>query len=147
MPRKPCFQRSVTIKRANVSFASPIGIAVVEHAGRFLVGVRGEDSPLAGLAEFPGGKCWPEETPAECAVRECREETGLDIEPVQLLDQRIHSYDHVTVELFFWLCRLLNPEQAAEEHHGFRWVPRQDLKCLKFPAANEHVVALISEDS
>ncbi len=131
-------------ERSNVSLATQIGIAVVEHAGRFLVGVRGEGSPLAGFAEFPGGKCWPEETPALCAVRECREETGLDVEPFRLLDRRIHSYDHVTVELFFWLCRPLHPEQAAEEHQGFRWVPREDLKGLNFPAANEHIISVIS---
>jgi 8-oxo-dGTP pyrophosphatase MutT (NUDIX family) len=56
--------------------ATRIGIAIVEHAGRFLVGVRGDGSPLSGKAEFPGGKCHENESPAECAVRECLEETG-----------------------------------------------------------------------
>ena len=50
-----------------------IGIAVVEHAGRYLVGIRGPDVPLAGYAEFPGGKCLPNESPEDCAVRECRD--------------------------------------------------------------------------
>eukprot|EP00913_Durusdinium_trenchii_P035339 g33069.t1 len=54
-----------------------IGIAVVEHAGQYLVGVRGDDGPLPGKAEFPGGKCRAGEMPRDCAVRECLEETGL----------------------------------------------------------------------
>ena len=32
------------------------GIAIVEHDGRFLVGVRQADQVLAGKAEFPGGR-------------------------------------------------------------------------------------------
>ncbi|MCA9069030.1 MAG: NUDIX domain-containing protein, partial [Planctomycetaceae bacterium] len=59
------------------SQVTQIGIAIVEHNNCFLIGVRGDDSPLSGLAEFPGGKCQDGETPADCAVRECWEETGL----------------------------------------------------------------------
>ena len=47
-----------------------VGIAVVEHAGRYLVGVRGPDVPLAGFAEFPGGKFLINESPFDCAIRE-----------------------------------------------------------------------------
>ena len=56
-----------------------IGIAVVESNGKFLIGVRSPDGPLPGFHEFPGGKLHPGETPEACAVRECLEETGLDV--------------------------------------------------------------------
>ena len=120
-----------------------IGIAIVEHAGRFLVGVRGEDSPLPGKAEFPGGKCDERESPAECAVRECLEETGLQVAPLRLLDQRVHTYPHGTVELSFWLCEPLSKESVGESHQGFRWVSREELKPLDFPEANRHVIGLL----
>ena len=55
-----------------------IGVAVVEHGGRYLVGVRSEDRTLSGKAEFPGGKCEPHESPMSCAVRECKEEAGIE---------------------------------------------------------------------
>ena len=55
-----------------MSSATRIGIAVVESAGQVLVGLRPEGVPLAGMAEFPGGKCEQDETPRSCAVRECR---------------------------------------------------------------------------
>ena len=54
-----------------------VAIAVVEHDGCFLVGVRPEGKPLAGFAEFPGGKVDHGETPEQAAIRECREESGL----------------------------------------------------------------------
>jgi 8-oxo-dGTP diphosphatase len=122
-----------------------IGIAIVEHAGRFLVGVRGEGSPLPGKAEFPGGKCEAGESSAECAVRECLEETGLAVTAMRLLDQRVHQYPHGPVELSFWLCEPLSPESVAENHQGFRWVSREDLPSLDFPEANRHVLGLLSD--
>ena len=54
-----------------------VGIAVVEHDRKYLVGVRGPTGPLAGYDEFPGGKCIGYETAAACAVRECMEEKLL----------------------------------------------------------------------
>ncbi|HUG92292.1 MAG TPA: (deoxy)nucleoside triphosphate pyrophosphohydrolase [Planctomycetaceae bacterium] len=120
--------------------SATIGIAVVEHEGRYLVGTRGNEGPLAGLAEFPGGKCGPEEVPAECARRECREETGLDVEPVQLLLRRPFTYPHGTVDLHFWLCRPARPGDVAADHHGFRWVAAADLDALRFPSANKPVI-------
>lgn len=124
-----------------------IGIAVVEHRGRVLVGVRQADQVLAGHAEFPGGKCRPDELPRDCAIRECREETGLKVEPVELLDQIEFEYPHTTVDLHFWLCRLNIDEFGGEEwpepENGFRWHAGTALTELDFPAANDAVVRLL----
>ena len=56
-----------------------VAIAVVQHEGRFLVGTRPAGVPLAGLAEFPGGKVHAGEMPADAAARECLEESGLTV--------------------------------------------------------------------
>lgn len=120
----------------------PIGIAVVERAGRYLVGVRPEGTPLAGYAEFPGGKCEPGEPPETCAVRECREEAGLAVEPVRLLDRRPWDHPHGRVELSFVLCR---PAGNAEPTPPFRWVTANDLAGLRFPEANAAVVRLLTD--
>ena len=111
-----------------------IGIAVVEHEGRYLVGIRGEEGPLPGYAEFPGGKCLPGEAPGECAQRECREETGLDVVAVELLLNARFTYPHGSVDLHFWLCRPTGPARAA--HKRFCWVPAAELADLRFPEAN-----------
>ena len=120
----------------------PIGIAVVEHSGCYLVGMR-DNEPLPGYAEFPGGKCRPGESPEQCALRECREETGLDVLPVKLLLNRQFTYSHGTVDLHFWLCRPADAEKIAEEHHRFRWVPVKELAALEFPEANDPVIEML----
>jgi mutator protein MutT len=119
---------------------TPIGIAIVEHQGRYLVGVRGDEGTLPGKAEFPGGKCGCEESPEVCAVRECREETGLDVETVRLLDYRTHAYPHGTVDLHFWLCRLAEGQDPSAARGGFRWMTRDELATLSFPEANAMVL-------
>ena len=119
-----------------------IGIAVVEHQGRYLVGTRPEGKPLAGYAEFPGGKCRPGENPESCAIRECFEETGLQIRAIRLLDRTTWDYSHGRVELDFWLCEIT---EAAEPSTPFRWVSRKDLSELQFPDANASVVAALIE--
>jgi 8-oxo-dGTP diphosphatase len=127
--------------------AKRIGIAIVEHAGRYLVGVRGPEQALAGCAEFPGGKCEPEESPQDCAVRECLEETGLAVVAERLLEQTTFAYPHGEVELHFWLCRVNGKTPLAADHCGFRWVTAEELRSLPFPEANRSVVAqLTAED-
>ncbi len=124
-----------------------IGIAVVEHAGHYLVGLRGPDVPLAGYTEFPGGKCLPHESPEDCAVRECREESGLLVTVDRLLLRCEHSYPHATVDLHFVLCRPSETTSVSDEHRGFRWVPREQIASLKFPEANEPLIKMLAGTS
>jgi 8-oxo-dGTP diphosphatase len=121
-----------------------IGIAVVEHEGRYLVGMRGPDSPLPGLSEFPGGKCRPGESPQDCAARECQEETGLAVSPVSLLINCRHDYGHGRVDLHFWLCRPAAEGLVEADHRGYRWIPAAGLKSLDFPAANAPLLDLLT---
>lgn len=121
-----------------------IGIAVVEHRGRYLVGLRSDSEHLAGLAEFPGGKCRAGETSGLCARRECLEETGLDVQPIDLLMRRTFTYPHGTFDLHFWLCRPAPRAEIADTHKGYRWVPAAELSSLKFPEANGPLIEVLT---
>lgn len=127
--------------------AKQIGIAIVESDGRFLVGVRGPDGPLPGFAEFPGGKCLPGESHRDCAVRECREETGIHVDAEELLDERVFEYDHGSVHLHFWRCTVISNtvisnslDTTPKPLNGFRWVFVKEMSELPFPEANAPVV-------
>jgi 8-oxo-dGTP diphosphatase len=122
-----------------------IGIAVVMHAGRVLVGVRGPDVPLPGLSEFPGGKCEADESPEACAVRECLEETGLHVEAAGLLAEYEWTYPHATVRLHFVECRPRNAVDVREAHQGYRWAEAAELLRLEFPEANGRIVKCVAE--
>jgi 8-oxo-dGTP diphosphatase len=126
----------------NPSTPKQIGIAVVEDSGCYLVGTRGPDSPLAGYAEFPGGKCLPGEPPQECAVRECLEEAQVPVIVERLLCRRAFSYAHADVDLHFFLCRPAVPRVPPQR--GFRWVAADELSQLRFPEANAPVIEMLT---
>jgi mutator protein MutT len=119
-----------------------IAIAVVEHEGRFLIGQRPPGVALAGLWEFPGGKTEAGETPEQCAVRECREEAGCDVEVVSAYPSVVHQYDHGEVELCFFACRLIRSSTVPRP--PFRWVERSELGSYTFPAANAELLRFLT---
>lgn len=59
-----------------MSIPAPASSAIVRRDGRYLL-VRRLYPPAADLYAFPGGRAEPGETPAEAAIRECIEETGI----------------------------------------------------------------------
>ncbi|HEV8068643.1 MAG TPA: NUDIX domain-containing protein [Planctomycetaceae bacterium] len=120
-----------------------VAIAVVEHQGCYLVGTRRSDQPLAGRSEFPGGRCLLDEEGSACAIRECREETGLAVTAVRRLCDVRHTYAHGAIELEFWLCRLGEGESPERAGGGFVWVPSESLKSHDFPEANRTVLEIL----
>jgi 8-oxo-dGTP diphosphatase len=126
-----------------MAMATPIAIAVVEHEGRFLIGQRPPGVALAGLWEFPGGKLQPGETPEAAAVRECREETGLVVEPLFRYPEQIEQYDHDRVQLCFIGCRLVG---GAQPRAPFRWASRAALAEHEFPSGNSQLLSILRAD-
>lgn len=120
----------------------PISVAVVLSQGRVLVGRRPEGVPLAEMWEFPGGKVGGGEPPAQAAVRECREETGVTIEVDRLDHEVVHSYTHGLLKIAFFLARPVDAD--AEPRPPFRWVPLVDLPDYSFPPANAEMIARLN---
>lgn len=119
--------------------ATLIAIAVVEHAGKILIGQRPPGVPLAGLWEFPGGKVEPGEPPESAAIRECLEETGLAVQIVGEYQTQLHDYERGRVQLRFFRCRLVE-ENSAAPRTPFRWIERRQLADYEFPTANRGVL-------
>lgn len=119
-----------------------IAIAVVEHDGKCLIGLRPAGVPLAGYWEFPGGKVHVGESPEVAAVRECLEETGLAVRVVSEYPPAAHDYEHASVCLHFFACepRDLGVDTLPPR---FRWVTFRDLGDYEFPLANAALLALL----
>src|SRR5689334_470092 len=116
-----------------------VAIAVVQDSnGRILVGIRPDGVPLAGLAEFPGGKIESGESPESAAVRECREETGLNVAISSLPTTVHHEYDHASLRLLFFHCS--PTDITGIPRSPYRYVTLEELAQLKFPAANQTII-------
>ncbi|GAA4713741.1 NUDIX hydrolase [Phytohabitans rumicis] len=71
----------------------PTGSLIVHESGRFLALKRAAE-PQAGLWETPGGFCDGWEDPAAAAVREGREELGVEVTLGDFVGMYVGSYDY-----------------------------------------------------
>jgi 8-oxo-dGTP diphosphatase len=105
--------------------------AVVVHEAKVLLVKRGRE-PLKGQWSLPGGLIEVGETIEAGVRREVKEETGLDVEPVALIEllDRIHREgDRVRFHYVIadYLCLLTGGEaQAASDADAVRWVERAE---------------------
>jgi mutator protein MutT len=117
---------------------------VIERGGAYLVTRRQRGVHLEGYWEFPGGKCEPGESLAECLRRELKEELGVDAEVRDEILAVTHEYPERSVELHFLACTLVgSPTPLIGQE--MRWVPRGELKALQFPPADDELVARLME--
>ncbi len=105
--------------------------AVIVEAGRVLLVRRGNE-PMKGHWTLPGGLLELGESLADGVKREVREETGLIVEPIELIEllDRIHRdgervrYHYVIAD---YLCRVVGGQlQAASDADAVRWVERAE---------------------
>lgn len=105
--------------------------AVVVDEGRVLLVRRGAE-PLKGQWSLPGGLIELGESLSDAIIREVREETGLTVEPIELIEllDRIHRqeervrYHYVIAD---YLCRVVGGELlAASDADAVRWVERAE---------------------
>jgi mutator protein MutT len=116
--------------------------AVVCRDGTYLVTRRLEGTHLAGLWEFPGGKCGAGETLEEALRRELREELGVDVDVGERMLTTTHAYGSRVVELHFFRCELAAapvPRLGQE----LRWTPRGELARLRFPEADAELLEFL----
>ena len=122
-----------------------VSAAVISRGDRYLVTRRQRGVHLEGLWEFPGGKCEPDESIAECLRRELREELGTDAVIGAELLAVAHDYDDRRIELHFIACELTG-EPSPLLGQEMQWVPRAELRSLQFPPADDELIALLERD-
>ena len=124
----------------------PVAVGLIWSNDRLVIGRRPAGAVLAEYDELPGGKCLPNESPAEAVARECHEEAGLR---VVVLGERLvteHAYAHGLLRLHFFDCGVapasadLPPLPAP-----FRWVDVRELFRLRFPPANDPLLDSLRE--
>ena len=101
--------------------------ALVERDGRLLLGRRRFD-PGAGLWDLPGGFVDEHEHPLEALHRELLEETGLEIEPTELVGIWMQPYEGRNVLCLTWLAHPTGGDEVAgDDLVELRWFAPDEL--------------------
>jgi 8-oxo-dGTP diphosphatase len=124
-----------------------VGIGSIIIEGDRVVLVKRAHPPIQGHWSIPGGVLEVGEMVREAAVREAREETGLIVEPGELLgvydrilrdpEQRV-QYHYVLID---FLCRPVGGELiAASDAADVRWFKREELPALTLAEDTQDVI-------
>ncbi len=105
--------------------------------------------------EFPRGKCDKPvgEAPNKCALREIKEESGLDVEIVQFLDKFIYLADKGTRRsiCYNFLCKMKDPDQKiklSDEHDSYRWITQMgEVDLMVAPEQRRTLELVLSTDN
>jgi len=104
-----------------------VGVLIVDDRNRVLLALRGRP-PEAGAWSIVGGRVEPFEKLAECAIREAREEVGVEIaieRPLCVTDHIVSEDNEHWVAPAF-LARVTNGEPTNREPDKtveLRWFP------------------------
>lgn len=115
--------------------AKPAVQGILERDGRVLLARRGIE-PRKGSWDLPGGFLHETERPEDGLRREFREETGLEVEPVELLRIDIEPYAGRYVFSVTWSVRGDGEPVAADDVAELRFFAPAELPEMAFPAQN-----------
>lgn len=124
-------------------------VVIKDEQGRFLMGKRSTHKLVAPGYWVPiSGTIEPCENEMETVVRECLEEIGTIVEPIEKITEMISSDG--TCLLHWWTARIISGEPHITTHElsELRWVTMEELKKLT-PTFEKHILLLenISKDS
>ena len=117
-----------------VAYANPAPTACavcVDDEGRILLARRAGE-PFRGAWDLPGGFVDEDEHPLDTIRRELREETGLDVEPLDFLGVWMDRYSEdesgeSTLNLY-WTARIVGGEpEAADDVSELQWFAPDEL--------------------
>ncbi|MCO6450918.1 MAG: 8-oxo-dGTP diphosphatase [Caldilineales bacterium] len=106
--------------------------------------------PNLGLWIAPGGKIHGDESPRECAIRELREETGLQaIEPeLRAIVTEISPRPDWQWLMFIYRTQVAPGPVAGDEREGrLRWFHRDEVPGLPIPQADAIFYPFVMDES
>lgn len=116
--------------------------AIIHKDGKLLICQRPRGKRCEMLWEFPGGKIEAGETPEECLIRECQEELGVAINTDRLLRRVEYEYPEFIVNIYFYICKLVDGEPIYIEHNDIQWLTLDKILNLPLCPADKKMLNL-----
>ncbi len=123
-----------------------IACALIDGENKVLLTRRPPGKAMAGLWEFPGGKCETGETPEACLIRELHEELGIAVAPHDLTPLCFASHRYGPAEGDFhllmplYVCRNWQGACHPNEGQNLTWARPAQLRDYAMPAADAPLI-------
>ena len=120
--------------------------ALIWHKDTFLICQRPEDKAQALLWEFVGGKVEDGESKQQALVRECSEELGITVQPLDVYMQLKHVYPDITIRLTLFNTIILDGIPQKLEHNDIKWITVPQIDDYEFCPADEQILARLKQE-
>lgn len=121
--------------------------ALIWENNRFLACQRPAHKARGLLWEFVGGKVEPGETWEDALIRECKEELGVTVKPLDIFMDVIHAYPDLTVHLILFNAVIAAGEIQLLEHLDARWLAPGEIPMYSFCPADKEILERIMQSA
>lgn len=121
--------------------------ALIWDNNRFLACQRPAHKARALLWEFVGGKVEPGESREQALIRECREELGVTVKPLDVFMEVTHEYPDLTVHLILFNAVITDGAIQLLEHNDARWITPAEIPQYAFCPADTEILERIINSS
>ncbi|MEH7349327.1 8-oxo-dGTP diphosphatase MutT [Gottfriedia acidiceleris] len=113
-----------------------VGAVIRNNQNQILCALRSPEMSMPNSWEFPGGKIEKNEKPEEALIREIQEELDCEISVFELVDDVIHEYPNIIVNLITYEAKIISGTPVANEHAKIEWKEISELKELEWAPAD-----------
>ena len=120
--------------------------ALIWDRGRFLACQRPAHKARGLLWEFVGGKVESGDSREAALIRECTEELGITVKPLDVFMDVIHAYPDLTVHLILYNAVIVDGTIHLIEHNDARWLTPAEIPNYVFCPADKEILEKIMRD-